>query len=62
MAECQEELKSFLMKAKEEREKVGLKVNNHPVLCIKPGLATHFIYDIIHVSMPFYWMLGAGEE
>ena len=25
----------------------------HPVLCIKPGLATHFIYDIIHVSMPF---------
>ena len=25
----------------------------HPVSCIKPGLATHFIYDIIHVSMPF---------
>ena len=25
----------------------------HPVLCIKPGLATHFIHDIIHVSMPF---------
>ena len=25
----------------------------HPVLCIEPGLATHFIYDIIHVSMPF---------
>ena len=25
----------------------------HPVLCIKPGLVTHFIYDIIHVSMPF---------
>ena len=24
----------------------------HPVSCIKPGLATHFIYDI-HVSMPF---------
>ena len=23
------------------------------LLCIKPGLATHFIYDIIHVSMPF---------
>ena len=21
----------------------------HPVSCIKPGLATHFIYDIIHV-------------
>ena len=25
----------------------------HPVSCIKPGLATHFIYGIIHVSMPF---------
>ena len=22
----------------------------HPVSCIEPGLATHFIYDIIHVS------------
>ena len=25
----------------------------HPVLCIEPGLASRFIYDIIHVSMPF---------
>ena len=25
----------------------------HPVSCIEPGLATHFIYDIIHVWMPF---------
>ena len=25
----------------------------HPVLCIEPGLATHFIYGIIHISMPF---------
>ena len=25
----------------------------HPVLCIKPGLATRFIHYIIHVSMPF---------
>ena len=25
----------------------------HQVSCIEPGLATHFIYDIIHVSMPF---------
>ena len=24
----------------------------HLVLCIEPGLATPFIYDIIHVSMP----------
>ena len=25
----------------------------HPVLCIESGLATRFIYDIIHISMPF---------
>ena len=25
----------------------------HPVSCIEPGLVSHFIYDIIHVSMPF---------
>ena len=25
----------------------------HPVSCIKPGLVIHFIYDSIHVSMPF---------
>ena len=25
----------------------------HPVSCIKPGLATRFIHDILHVSMPF---------
>ena len=25
----------------------------HPVSCIEPGLATHFIYNIIHSSMPF---------
>ena len=25
----------------------------HPVSCIEPGLVICFIYDIIHVSMPF---------
>ena len=25
----------------------------HPVSCIEPGLVTHFMYVIIHVSMPF---------
>ena len=25
----------------------------HPVSCIEPGLASRFIHDIIHVSMPF---------
>ena len=25
----------------------------HPISCIESGLATHFIHDILHVSMPF---------
>ena len=25
----------------------------HPALCIEPGLATRFIYDIIRISIPF---------
>ena len=25
----------------------------HPVSCIEPGLAIHFLYGTIHVSMPF---------
>ena len=25
----------------------------HPVSCIEPRLASHFIHDILHVSMPF---------
>ena len=29
----------------------------HPVSCIKPGLATRFLYDIIHVSMPFFQII-----
>ena len=27
--------------------------SKHPVWCIKPGLASRFIHDILHVSMPF---------
>ena len=27
--------------------------SKHPASCIEPGLATCFIHDIIHVSMPF---------
>ena len=29
----------------------------HPVSCIKPGLAIHFTYDIIQVSMPFFQII-----
>ena len=30
-----------------------IPVHQHPVSCIEPGLANHFLYNIIHVSMPF---------
>ena len=95
MAESEEELKSLLIKMKEESEKVGLKLNiqktkimasspitsweidgetvetetdfiflgskittdgdcSHEIKrCIEHGLVTHFIHDIIHVSMLF---------
>ena len=29
----------------------------HPVSCIKPGLEIHFLYDNIHVSMPFSYFI-----
>ena len=29
----------------------------NPVSCIEPGLAIRFIYDIIHVSMPFFQII-----
>ena len=29
----------------------------HPVSCVEPGLATCFIYDIIHVSMPVFFLI-----
>ena len=29
----------------------------HPVSCIKPGLAIHFTYDIIHVSMLYFQII-----
>ena len=28
-------------------------IPEHPVSCIEPGLAIHFTYDNLHVSMPF---------
>ena len=34
----------------------------HPVLCIEPGLATHFTYDIIHISMPFSQIISPSPS
>ena len=40
MAESEEELKSLLMKVKEEREKVGLKFNIKKMKIMASGLIT----------------------
>ena len=29
----------------------------HPVSCIEPGLATHFIHVILHLLPSFYWVV-----
>ena len=41
MAESEEELKSFLMKVKEDSEKVGLKINIQKTLTV----ASQYIYS-----------------
>ena len=40
MAESEEELKSRLMKVKEESEKIGLKLNNQKTKIMAPGPIT----------------------
>ena len=34
----------------------------HPVSCIKPRLVVHFLYDIIHVSMPFSQIISPSPS
>ena len=43
MAESEEELKSLLMKVKEESEKVGLKLNIHKIRSWHPVPSLHGI-------------------
>ena len=45
MAECEEELKSLLMKVKEESEKVGLKLNIQKTKIIASGPITSWQID-----------------
>ena len=45
MAESKEELKSLLMKVKEESEKAGLKLNIQKTKIIAPGLMTSWQID-----------------
>ena len=45
MAESEEELKSLLMKVKEESEKVGLKLNNQKMKIMASGPITSWEID-----------------
>ena len=45
MAECEEELKSLLMKVKEESEKVGLNLNIHKTKIMASGRITSWQID-----------------
>ena len=45
MAESEEDLKSLLMRVKEESEKVGLKLNIQKTKIVAPGLITSWDID-----------------
>ena len=55
MAESEEELKSLLMKVKEESEKVGLKLNIHKTKIMASGPITSWEIDGETVSDFIFW-------
>ena len=59
MAESEEELKSLLMKVKEEREKVGLKLNIQKTRIMASGPITSWETDVETVESVrlYFWGL-----
>ena len=55
MAESEEELKSFLMKVKEESEKVGLKLNIQKIKIMASGPITSWQIDLETVADFIFW-------
>ena len=55
MAESEEELKSLLMKVKEESEKVGLKLNIQKTKIMAPGPITSWEIDGETVADFIFW-------
>ena len=55
MAECEEELKSLLMKVKEESEKVGLKLNIQKFKILASGPITSWQIDGKTVADFVFW-------
>ena len=61
MAESEEELKSFLMKVKEESEKVGLKLNIQKTKIIVTGPITSWEIDGETVETMTDFILGGSK-
>ena len=62
MAESEEELKSFLMKVKEESEKVGLKLNIQKMKITASGPITSWQMDGKTVETVTDFILGAPKS
>ena len=62
MAESEEELKSLLMKVKEESEKVGLKLNIQKTKIMASSLITSWEIDGETVETVSDFILGAPES
>ena len=62
--ESEEELKSFLMKVKEESEKVGLKLNIEKTKIMSPGFITSWEIDgeTVETVSEFIFFLGGGLQ
>ena len=61
MAESEEELKSFLMKVKEESEKVGLKLNIQKTKIMASGLITSWQIDGETMEIVSDFILGGPK-
>ena len=64
MAESEEELKSFLMKVKEESEKIGLKLNIQKTKIMASGPITSWEIDgeTVETVSDFFWGRGAAPK
>ena len=62
MAESKEELKSLLMKVKEESEKVGLKLNIHKTKIMAHGPITSWQIDGETVEIVTDFILGVSKN
>ena len=62
MAEREEELKSLLMRVKEENEKVGLKLNIQKMKIMASGPITSWEIDVETVETVSDFILGAPKS